>query len=89
MLIKLLQDVSHYSGSFPYHLRVRNVQQTLLSDPMARGDEGSIQKVTMGSESVVVKTPRYGSGGTPSKHEVWNNRQVRWYCQAFRPLYVR
>jgi len=79
-LIKLLQDVSSFSGSFPYYLRVRNVQQSLFGGFVARGSEGTVQRITMGSESVVVKSPRYSPGGQPSKHEMWSNRQVR--CDA-------
>jgi hypothetical protein len=82
-LIKLLQDVSCFSGSFPQYLRVRNVQQSLFGGFVARGSEGSIQRVAMGSESVVVKSPRYSSGGQPSKHEMWSNRQVCFGTSKF------
>lgn len=67
MLVKLLQDVSYATHSFPAFARAvvaPGPQKSRIRSPFARGSEAELIKTTLGihGQPVVVKSPRFQTG---------------------------
>lgn len=88
-MIKLQQDLTRSTGTFPIFARVALSSQILgAGRRVAQGDEGAVLAVQIDGHQRVIKRPNFRDAGRLSKYVVFERFAVRRFFSAARSYEV-